>query len=39
MDPEACKRRIEQAKRDGDKAEQRAAERDLREWRAKGGFG
>ena len=38
MDPNAAQRRIDEAKRVGNKREEREARRDLREWQARGGF-
>lgn len=38
MDPKATQKRIEDARKNGDKREERDAKQDLRDWRAKGGF-
>lgn len=38
MDPKATQRRIDEARKSGDKNEERDARQDLRDWRKKGGF-
>jgi hypothetical protein len=38
MDPKAAQKRIDDARKAGDKREEREARQDLREWQRKGGF-